>query len=71
MKLTKEDRENIRFLNEQDPIKWSKRKLAKMYGVAWSSVYYIINPDIRRLLYKRAKEQKCQIKQQEQSKSKQ
>jgi len=46
-KLSDKDKQEIRELYAIDRVKFTKYKLAVMYGVAWATVHYVINEPAR------------------------
>jgi len=46
-RLTEKDKQEIRELYAIDRVKFTKYKLALMYGVVWATVHYVINEPAR------------------------
>lgn len=47
MKITNKDKQEMKQLYESDPVKFTKYKLAAMYGTSWATVHYTINEEAR------------------------
>ena len=46
-KLSAQDRSDIKTLYKTDKEKWTKYRLAVMYGVSWRTIHYVIDEEAR------------------------